>query len=529
MSDSQLMNSVPAEVQGVSAGWRRALLSLVLVVVAILLLYRDTAIAMVGIWYRSDTFAHAFLVAPISGWLIWRRRHDLLALRPRPQPWVLPLIALAAVAWLLGDLVAVNAVTQFALVTMLVLSVPALVGVAVARRILFPLVFLYFCVPVGEFLLPVLMEATADFTIAALQLTGIPVYREGLQFIIPSGSWSVVEACSGVRYLIASLMVGALFGYLNYASNRKRFIFAAFSLVVPIVANWLRAYMIVMIGHLSDNKLASGVDHLIYGWVFFGIVITTMFLVGSRWSDSDDNPAAAAAPAALNDASPGSAAVAFALVTMLILPPAALALLDRQDANAGLPSLRLPDVLSGNRSAADRSFPGWKPRFLGAAAEATRIYAVGDREVGVHVSYYRAQSYEKKLVSSQNVMVLSNSEDWHRVRSGRRTLAVDGVPVTLLSAEFLGKAPIRVGSRPALNVLQVYWVNGQLTASEHWAKVLGALGRLTGRGDDGAAIFLYTVGDAETADWPTLDAFAQASLKPLTALLQQTRSERGSH
>jgi len=39
---------------------------------------------------------------------------------------------------------------------------------------------------------------------------------------------------------------------------------------VPIIANWLRAYMIVMIGHLSGNKLAVGVDHLIYGWLFFG-------------------------------------------------------------------------------------------------------------------------------------------------------------------------------------------------------------------------------------------------------------------
>ena len=65
-----------------------------------------------------------------------------------------------------------------------------------------------FAVPVGEFLLPVFMEWTADFTVLALRLSGIPVYREGLQFVIPSGNWSVVEACSGIRYLIASLMVG---------------------------------------------------------------------------------------------------------------------------------------------------------------------------------------------------------------------------------------------------------------------------------------------------------------------------------
>ena len=56
--------------------------------------------------------------------------------------------------------------------------------------------------------------------------------------------------------------------------------FVAASILVPIVANWLRAYMIVMIGHLSNNKLAVGVDHIIYGWVFFGIVMLLLF-----WSD----------------------------------------------------------------------------------------------------------------------------------------------------------------------------------------------------------------------------------------------------
>ena len=55
---------------------------------------------------------------------------------------------------------------------------------------------------------------------------------------------------------------------------------------MPIVANWLRAYMIVMIGHLSNNKLAVGVDHIIYGWVFFGLVMLLLFWVGSFWQES---------------------------------------------------------------------------------------------------------------------------------------------------------------------------------------------------------------------------------------------------
>ena len=82
------------------------------------------------------------------------------------------------------------------------------------------------------------MEWTANFTVLGLRLSGIPVFREGLHFVIPSGSWSVVEACSGVRYIIASLTVGSLFAYLSYRSFKRRLIFFGVALVVPVIANY---------------------------------------------------------------------------------------------------------------------------------------------------------------------------------------------------------------------------------------------------------------------------------------------------
>ena len=244
--------------------WRATSLALALALAWVLLLYRESALAMVAIWARSDTFAHAFVVPPIVLWLVWRRRAQLVQMAPRAAFPVLFAVAGAALLWWLGELAAVNAVTQLALTALLVLTVPALLGLQVARAIAFPLGFLFFAVPIGEFLLPQLMQWTADFTVAALRISGIPVYREGLQFVIPSGNWSVVDACSGIRYLIASLTVGTLFAYLNYQSSRRRVLFMLVSLFVPVAANWIRAYLIVIIGHLSGNRLAAGVDHLIF-------------------------------------------------------------------------------------------------------------------------------------------------------------------------------------------------------------------------------------------------------------------------
>ena len=80
------MSAVPADLR-VTSPWRTALPAFVLLVAAILLLYRETATVMVGIWWRSETFAHAFLVLPIGLWLVWRQRERLAAHGDRVQ-WV---------------------------------------------------------------------------------------------------------------------------------------------------------------------------------------------------------------------------------------------------------------------------------------------------------------------------------------------------------------------------------------------------------------------------------------------------------
>ena len=118
-----------------------------------------------------------------------------------------------------------------------------MLGLRWAKILAFPFAILFFAVPFGEVLVPMLMQWTADFTVVALKVSGVPVFREGQNFVIPSGSWSVVEACSGVRYFLASLFVGALYAWQMYRSPLRRALFLLASIVVPIVANWVRAYL----------------------------------------------------------------------------------------------------------------------------------------------------------------------------------------------------------------------------------------------------------------------------------------------
>ncbi len=129
---------------------------------------------------------------------------------------------LAGLGWLAGHVADIQVVAQFGLVGMVIAAVWASLGNAVTRQLIFPLGFLFFAVPVGEPLVQPMMEFTASFTVELLRLTGIPVYREGLYFSLPSGNWSIVYECRGVRYIIASVTLGVLYAYLAYRSYWRR-------------------------------------------------------------------------------------------------------------------------------------------------------------------------------------------------------------------------------------------------------------------------------------------------------------------
>lgn len=500
--------------------WRQAFTALILLLAWILFLYRDTGVAMVTIWARSETFNHAFLVPPIVLWLVWRRRQFITAQAPQPALSIFLLVVCAAFAWLLGDLVVVNAITQLALVALLVLAVPAVLGWSITRLIIFPLGFLFFAVPIGEFVMPKFMEWTANFTVFALRLSGIPVYREGLQFVIPSGNWSVVEACSGVRYLIASLTVGTLFAYLNYQSSKRRVLFLFVSILVPIVANWMRAYLIVMMGHFSNNKLAAGVDHLIYGWLFFGIVIMLMFIIGARWAEPERavDVSNAGQTVTQNFSSVKLWATSACFAVLVALPQIGLWGIDRAEGEGTLAFIA-PTVLVADWQAAT-PVAIFKPAFQNPSAEINSSYARRGNTVGLYMGYYRHQNHDRKLVSSSNVLVVSNDSQWIQVASGNRAATVGGEAVNVRTAELRGASLSLQDNSDRMAVWQIYWINGRLTASDHLAKAYSAFYRLMGRGDDSAVIVLYVPKDKQAGDeQAVLESFLSANYPSINELL----------
>ncbi len=494
--------------------WKPALLGLVLLFSWIVYWYWGTLEAMAQIWWRSETYAHGLVVPPIALWLVWRRRNDLAAVQPRPAAWFALPLAGFVFCWLLGELTAVNAATQFSVIGIIVLTIVSLTGPVVGRALAFPLLFLFFSVPIGDFLLPQLMEWTADFTVLALRLTGIPVFREGQNFVIPSGSWSVVEACSGIRYLIASLTVGTLYAYLTYNSLKRRLAFIGVALLVPVVANWLRAYLIVMLGHLSGNKLAAGADHLIYGWIFFGIVIATMFMIGMRWAEpAPTNRADTSHPAEAGDNAKKTWPIALLLAALIAAGP--VYEIHLRQVNAGATIKLAPIEPAGGSWQTVPSPIDWQPRFLNPSAEERAAYGNQAGWVGLYIAYYQNQDYENKLVTSTNVLVASNDQRWQMVAA--TSALAPGIEHPVRQAELLNR---QGAADDRYIVWQWYWIDGHLTSSDIKAKWLTAWAMLSGHGDDSAAVVLFA---PKTYASSILPSFAEAQGAEILRRLAEAR------
>src|SRR6185312_2385582 len=301
---------------------------------------------------------------------------------------------------------------QFMVIAMIFAVVWAILGNQIAWALAFPLAYLLLAVPFGDAFIPPLINFTADFTVTALQLTGIPVYREGSFFTIPSGNWSVVEACSGLRYLIASFTLGTLYAYLTYRSLTRRLIFIALSLIVPILANGIRAYLIVMTGHLSDMQLAVGFDHLIYGWIFFGFVMLVLFWIGSFWREDEnrfDSVRFTARVPTGNNRGPESDSIggdstlirtiftAVAVLAIAVIWPIYAEWLERK-ISYGTEEVEIHIFeASGKWQGCPEFLSDWKPIYTGSTAQFLRNYRNNGQSVDLYISYYRDQKQGAEL------------------------------------------------------------------------------------------------------------------------------------
>jgi len=285
-----------------------------------LFVYSSTLLEMFNVWFSSETYKHCLFILPIVLFLIYEKKEEISNIPFTFNWFFLVLLFIGQIVYLLADLSGINLISQLAAYGTIICLVGAVYGWQLFKFLIFPLCYLVLAIPMGEELVPLLQEVTADISVYLVQLVGIPVYSEGLYIYIPNGTFEVAEACAGIRFLIAMFAMGVLYAYMYYQSIKRRIVFIAISIILPILANGVRAFGIIYIGHVSDMEHATGADHLVYGWFFFALVLMLLIVIGRFWQEEFTAPKFNNAAKISKDYSI-NVVIIFVLITSLSLKP----------------------------------------------------------------------------------------------------------------------------------------------------------------------------------------------------------------
>jgi len=479
-----------------ATAWRRHGGALAMAAVAVLLMLAGDAAHMATIWWTSSTFNHCLLIVPIIVWLVAQRAPVLAGIAPVAWPAGLLLVGAGSMSWMLGDAGGVSLFRHLGLIVVLQGAVVTLLGRDVARALAFPLFYALFLVPAGEEFVPALQDITARMSMALLGLVGIPAHLEGVFITTPGGYFEVAEACSGVKFLVAMFALGVLVAHLGFRSWPRRLAFVAAALVVPVLANGVRAFATIYVAAETSNEAASGFDHIVYGWFFFGIIIALLMALAWRFFDRSADE-----PMVLKVRPVAAASVSLPVMLVLVLTLVAAPLAWSASASAGarglaLPALTAPVVPGWTQTARAGGVP-WNARFAGADRMLVQRYrdATG-REVDLVVAAYGWQAEGRELVGyGQGPVAPDGGWSWSEAAAPPAG----------------GRADRIVADGVAREVLSFYRVGDITTGSEAAVKLATLKARLLGRSQAAAAVLVSSQAvRGEGSPRIAIDAFLNA-------------------
>lgn len=371
--------------------------------------------SLAGDWLAIHDYRHGFVIAPVAiAWLfavVYRVR--LLPIRISPTGSAL--LAGALFAWL----VALRANSDIAIEALFPpvvwLTILAAAGWPLAREAIAPVAYLYFAIPVWEFLLPTLQWLSVSVVESALALTGVPAEVREYHVALPAGSFAIIEGCSGKRYFIVALAISVIAGVFQQSRGWRMAALVAAGGLLALVANWIRIFVVIVVGHATDMQhYLVAVEHQTFGNVIFVALLAAIYCC-ARWiapsgpTGSDRSGSRAALPPQHNAPVARTVAAPFLLLGMT-------AILAQAPAEA---LSTTPQALGPLPFVADRwqgPLPGsalWSPRFIEPDAERRASYRDEDgRSIEVYLNFYRTQRAGKELVYYQNSLLAPGS--WSR-------------------------------------------------------------------------------------------------------------------
>jgi exosortase len=231
-------------------------------------------------WLPNLNQEYGKLVIPIAILLVWYHRKQIRAAHKEGSNWGLAFLAVGFLLVLLGTRALQPRITMLAIPVLIFGIVLFLWGRPVARILAFPIGFLVFMIPIGalqqtsfrlQFLITGAIERLAP-------LMGTKLNTVGTTLSEVSGAWGfdIAEGCSGIRSLMAIIMLTAIYTHIFERVWWKKALLLALSISFAIIANVGRIFTIILIAKMGYPKLAGGIYHEYSGFISFPVALGAM-------------------------------------------------------------------------------------------------------------------------------------------------------------------------------------------------------------------------------------------------------------
>ncbi len=249
--------------------------------------YHDVIYWMYNRYISPDSYySHAFFIPFISGFLIYKKKDELIEIQPECSLLGLLIIILSFVLHVLGTILYVFSISGFSIFILLIGISLYIFGEKIFNIIFFPIVFMLFMFP-----LPLAFISKLSFPLKMIvakggvwiaKLWGFPILREGFYITIPAGNLLVGNPCSGLRSIISFLALGSIFAYIIDTSTSKKWLIFIISVPIALLSNIVRIFILILISQYWSIEAASpeSVLHNASGIFVFILGLSLLFFFG---------------------------------------------------------------------------------------------------------------------------------------------------------------------------------------------------------------------------------------------------------
>jgi exosortase len=251
----------------------------------LLALYIQVIIELVSDWWNDSNYSHGFLVPLVALFLIWRKRDAIKKADKEKSYWGFIIFLAGLFLYLVGTAGAEYFSARLSLVFVIFGLTLYFSGKKVLKEVWFAIAFLIFMIPIPYVIyyalaFPMQLLST-KVSVFLLHIIGLPAVRQGnIIYLSNSYALEVAEACSGLRFLVSLLALGALLAYLTQKSKIKQIVVFLSTIPIAIAANFFRIFITAVGAYAISTKLAEDFLHELSG-LFVFIISTFLLLIVS--------------------------------------------------------------------------------------------------------------------------------------------------------------------------------------------------------------------------------------------------------